>query len=89
MTKFLERLAQIFNWGVGLYLLLITIIAFNGRIAFGHGLGDIVYLAGLSITTTVYLSANMILYREKYIDIRLFSNAKRHNISDDSYFNNT
>lgn len=40
----LHRIAVMVNWTVLVYLAGITILGWNGKIAYGHGMGDVVYV---------------------------------------------
>ena len=65
------NISKIFNWTVWVYLVLIFILTFKGRIYFGYGLGDVFYFLMIGLIAFVHLIFNLV------IGIRRFKKDKR------------
>ena len=56
------RSYKIYNWIVLLYFVLMIIFILPGRIAFGHGMGDLLYLLITACTVVIQLTVTGVLY---------------------------
>ncbi len=66
MKNLIEKFSKIFNWAVCIYLLLVAILNFCGKITFGFGLGDIYYLGWLIFICLLSLLLNIKFRVEKH-----------------------
>ncbi len=56
------RSHKVFNWIIVLYFVLVIIFILLGRIAFGHGMGDLLYLLITGSTVVIQLTITGVLY---------------------------
>ncbi len=59
------RIAKTYNWIVFGYLSLVTLLTFNGNIAYGHGLGDLVYFILSGILALTQLTVTLVIYHKQ------------------------
>jgi hypothetical protein len=59
------KIAVIYNWIILAYLSLVTILTLNGNIAFGNGLGDLVYLIACGLLVFIQLIVVAIIIRQQ------------------------
>ena len=72
--KFKIKSSIVINWLILVYLISIVILAINGKITFGHGLGDLFYILGISLGILAQLILNLIFSRKKFLSKRDQSN---------------
>ena len=55
------KIAIFYNWTIFSYLVLVTILALTGKLAFGHGLGDLFYLIASGLLAVSQLITTVII----------------------------
>ena len=51
----ITKILRLINWILLLYLSTVIILALNGNVTFGYGLGDLIFIVILVIVTMLYL----------------------------------
>lgn len=59
------KIAIFYNWIIFSYLVLVTLLALTGKLAFGHGLGDLFYLIASGVFAVSQLITTVIIQRKK------------------------
>ncbi len=55
------QVTAIFNWIVFSYLILVGVLYIGGKVVFGHGLGDLFYLAFIIVCLLVHIGLNLLV----------------------------
>ena len=59
------KIGAIYNWIILVYLTLVTLLTLNGNIAYGNGLGDLVYLVVCGLLVCIQLAVTIIIIRQQ------------------------
>ncbi len=65
------KITKIYNWTIFFYLTFVTILTYQGKIYFGHGLGDLLYLYLTGFLATTQLIILLISTRQNFRTITL------------------
>ncbi len=69
MTKS-NRLYIVVRWLFVLFVVAATVLTFQGKLIFGHGLGDLVFVLGLGLLAIATTIINVVISRIQKTDVK-------------------